>query len=183
LLTGKYLAPNQHIFRKPDNTCYYRTNETLIGHCAKPLIIKKSYRLGYHALSTLPLLRLSQATKYQDYLAFRKKPATKIVPIDFQEYLITSLLLLCKKAEFLNLPLEQQKVPQTQGKCDQLDYTHFQKMPVLKFKFAKENANLVRIFMENLDNQAQEFEIEEKQGFLDSRFSEPITARHAYLNR
>ncbi len=183
LLTGKYLAPNQHIFRKPDNTYYYRTNEQLVGHGAKPLIIKKNYRLGYHALSTLPLLKLSQATKYQDYLAFRKKPATKIVPTDFQEYLITSLLLMSKKTEFVNLPLEQQKVPQTQGKCDQLDYTHFQKMPVLKFKFAKENANLVRIFMENLDNQAQEFEIEEKQGFIDSRFPNPTMARHAYLNQ
>ena len=182
-LTGKYLAPNQHVFRKPDNTYYYRTNETLIGHCAKPLIIKKSYRLGYHSLSTQPLLNLSQATKRQDYLAFRKKAATKIVPIDFQEYLITSLLLLCKKAEFLNLPLEKPTVPQTSNKCDQLDYTHFQKMSVLRFKFAKENANLARIFMENLDNHAQEFDIEEKQGFLDSRFPNPIEARHAYLNR
>jgi len=91
--------------------------------------------------------------------------------------------LLCKKAEFLNLPLEKPTVPQTSNKCDQLDYTHFQKMPTLRFKFAKENANLARIFMENLDHQAQEFDIEEKQSFLDSRLSEPITARHAYLNR
>ena len=90
---------------------------------------------------------------------------------------------MSKKAEFLNLPLEKPTVPQTSNKCDALDYTHFQKMPVLKFKFAKESANLVKIFMENLDRQAQEFDIEEKQGFLDSRFSEPITARHAYLNQ
>jgi len=183
LLTGKYLAPNQHIFRKPDNTYYYRTNEQLVGHGAKPLIIKKNYRLGYHALSTLPLLKLSQATKYQDYLAFRKKAASKIMPVDFQEYIITSLLLFCKKAEFHHLPLEQQKVPQTQSKCDALDYTHFQKMPTLRFKFAKENANLARIFMENLDNQAQEFDIAEKRHFTDVRFSEPITARSAYLNQ
>jgi len=183
LLTGKYLAPNQHLFKSPNNTYYYRTNEQLVGHGAKPLIIKKSYRLGYHALSTLPLLKLSQATKRQDYLAFRKKAASKIMPVDFQEYLISSLLLLCKKAEFHHLPLEQQKVPQTQSKCDALDYTHFQKMPVLKFKFAKENANLARTFLENLDNQAQEFEIEEKQGFIDFRFPNPTRARHAYLNQ
>ncbi|CAH1768050.1 12446_t:CDS:2 [Entrophospora sp. SA101] len=182
-LTGRYLAPNQHIFRKSDNTCYYRANEQLIGHCAKPLIIKKSYRLGYHALSTLPLCQLAQPTKQSVSLAFRKKPATKIVPADFQEYLISSLLLMSKKAEFHHLPLEQQKVPQTQSKCDQLDYTHFQKMPVLRFKFAKENANLIQEFMLNLDHQAQEFDIEEKQSFLDSRFPNPTIARNAYLNQ
>src|SRR5205814_10461766 len=124
-----------------------------------------------------------QSTKQSVSLAFRKKPAAKIVPTDFQEYLITSLFLMSKKAEFHHLPLEQQKVPQTQGKCDQLDYTHFQKMPALRFKFAKENANLARIFMENLDNQAQEFDIAEKRHFTDVRFSEPITARNAYLNQ
>jgi len=131
----------------------------------------------------LPLLNLSQATKYQDYLAFRKKAASQIVPIDFQEYLITSLLLLCKKAEFVNLPLEKEKVPQTQSKCDQLNYTHFQKMPTLRFKFAKENANLIKEFTLNLDHQAQEFDIAEKRHFTDVRFSEPITARSAYLNQ
>ncbi|CAJ0840541.1 10154_t:CDS:2 [Entrophospora sp. SA101] len=182
-LTGRYLAPNQHIFKRQDNTYYYRANEQLIGHCAKPLIIKKSYRLGYHSLSTLPLCQLAQWTKPSVSLAFRKKAAAKITPVDFQEYLITSLLLFCKKAEFINLPLEKEKVPQTQGKCDQLDYTHFQKMPTLRFKFAKENANLARIFMENLDNQAQEFDIEEKQGFIDSRFPNPTIARNAYLNQ
>src|SRR6185312_15482886 len=72
-------------------------------------------------------------------------------PVDFQKYLISSLLLLCKKAQFLNLPLEQPKVPQSRGRCDQLDYTHFQKMPTLRFKFAKENAQLVRTFMLNLN--------------------------------
>ena len=105
------------------------------------------------------------------------------MPVDFQEYLINSLLLLCQKAQFLNLPLEQPKVPQSRGKCDQLDYTHFQKMPTLRFKFAKENAQLARAFMENLDQQAEEFDIEEKQNFQDNRFTNPIQSRNAYLNR
>jgi len=182
LLTGKYLAPNQHLFKSPNNTYYYRTNEQLIGHCAKPLIIKKNYRLGYHSLSTLPLCQLAQLTKPPASLAFRKKAASKIMPVDFQEYLISSLLLLCKKAEFHHLPLEQQKVPQTQSKCDALDYTHFQKMPALRFKFAKENTNLIQEFMLNLDHQAQEFDIEEKQSFTDARFPNPTMARNAYLN-
>ena len=180
--TNQYLAPNQHIFRRKNNTYYYCTNEQLIGHCAKPLIIKKSYRLGYHGLNTLPLLKLSWETKQKEHLTFRKRPATKIVPVDFQEYLISSLLLLCKKAEFVNLPLEQPKVPK-QNKCDQLDYTHFQRMPTLRFKFAKENANLIKQFMFNLDNHAETFDIEEKQNFQDNRFTNPIQSRNAYLNR
>jgi hypothetical protein len=179
--TGQYLAPNQHIFRRQDNTYYYRTNEQLVGHCAKPLLIKKSYRLGYHSLIILPLLKLSQLTKQKDHLTFQRKSAAKLVPVDFQEYLITSLLLLCKKAEFVNLPLEQAKVPKS-AKCDALDYTHFQKKPTLRFKFAKEAAELVKSFMLTLDNQAQEFDIEEKQNFNDSRFINPVQSRQAYLN-
>src|SRR6185369_16119332 len=182
-LTNQYLAPNQHLFKRQDNTYYYRTNEQLIGHCAKPLVIKKSYRLGYHGLNTLPLIKLSQLTKQREHLTFRKKPATKLVPVDFQEYLISSLLLLCKKAEFVNLPLEQPKVPQSRGKCDALDYTHFQKMPVLRFKFAKESANLIKQFILNLNQQAEEFDIEEKQNFTDRRFSNSTQSRNAYLNK
>ncbi|CAH1760035.1 1603_t:CDS:2 [Entrophospora sp. SA101] len=182
-LTGKHLAPNQHLFRKPDNTYYYHTKETLVGHCAKPLLVKKSYRLGYHGLNALPLLKLAQEAKQPASLTFRKKTSSKIVPIDFQEYLITSLLLLAKKAEFLNLPLEQLQVPQTSNKCDQLAHTHFQKMPVLRFNFAKENAQLAKAFVHNLDNQAETFDIEEKQGFADSRFTDPIASRNAYLTR
>ncbi|RHZ36282.1 rolling circle replication-associated protein [endosymbiont GvMRE of Glomus versiforme] len=182
-LTGQFLAHNQHIFRRKDNTYYYRTNETLIGHCAKPLIIKKSYRLGYHALNTQPLIKLVQETKLKENLAFRRKPAIKIAPIDFQEYLISSLLLLCKKTTFANLPLEQTQVPKTSTKCDQLGYNHFQKKPVLHFQFSKETAPLIKEFVLNLDNQAQEFlDIEEKQNFQDNRFSNPIQSRNAYLN-
>jgi hypothetical protein len=180
--TGKYLAHNQHLFKRQNNAHYYRTNETLIGHCAKPLIIKKSYRLGYHSLSTQPLLKLSCSTKLKENLAFRHKPASKIVPLDFQEYLISSLLLLAKKAEFANLPLEQAQVSKNGNKCDTLPYTHFQRKPILHFQFAKENAELVKTFVLNLDQQSQEFDIEEKQNFQDSRFSNPIQSRNAYLN-
>ena len=179
---GSYLAPNQHLFKRQANTYYYRTNETLIGHCAQPLLIKKSYRLGYHSLSTLPLLNLAQPTKPPVSLALRKKATNKIIPVDFQEYLITSLLLLAKKAEFVNLPLEQPTVSKTKDHCDQLAYTHFSQQPVLRFKFAKENANLIRTFMENLDNQAEIFDLEEKQHFTDARFTDPTIARNAYLN-
>jgi hypothetical protein len=179
---GRFLAPNQRLFRRPDNTYYYRTNEILIGHCTKPLLIKKSYRLGYHSLSTLPLLNLAQLTKQSASLAFRKKAASKIMPIDFQAYLISSLLLLGKKAEFINLPLEQAKVPQTASKCDQLIYTHFQKQPTLRFKFAQENSQPIRIFMENLDHQAETFDIEEKQHFTDARFMDSTQSRNAYLS-
>jgi hypothetical protein len=180
-LTSQYLAPNQHVFRRSDNTYYYKTNEQLTGHCAKPLIIKRNYRLGYHSLSTNSLLKLSQQTKQREHLAFQKTLATKIAPIDFQEYLITSLLLLCQKAQFLNLPLEQPKVPKAL-KCDTLGYTHFQKKPTLLFKFAKPNANLIKEFILNLDHQAEIFNIQEKQNFTDHRFTDQIQSRNAYLN-
>ena len=56
-------------------------------------------------------------------------------------------------------------------------------MPTLRFKFAKENANLIQEFMLNLDNQAETFDIEEKQNFTDQRFADPINSRNSYLNR
>jgi len=181
-LTGQYLPPNQHVFRRADSTYYYKTNEKLVGHCSKPLLIKKSYRLGYHSLSTQSLLKLALETNQREHLAFRKKSATKILPVDFQTYLITSLLLLCKKAQFLNLPLEQAKVPKNGAKCDQLPYTHFQKKSTLLFKFTKQNAPLIKEFMFNLDNQAQTFDIQEKQNFSDNRFTDSLQSRNAYLS-
>jgi hypothetical protein len=128
-------------------------------------------------------LNLAQETKLKESLAFRKKTARKIAPIDFQEYLITSLLLLCKKATFANLPLEQTQVSKDGNKCDTLPYTHFQRKPVLHFSFAKETSELVKTFVLNLDHQIQEFDIAEKQNFQDNRFSDPITSRNAYLNQ
>jgi hypothetical protein len=80
------------------------------------------------------------------------------------------------------LPLEQPKVPKNSTKCDQLDYTHFQKKPTLRFKFAPESANLIQEFMLNLDQQAEAFDIEEKQNFQDHRFTDPTNSRNAYLN-
>jgi hypothetical protein len=182
-LTGQYLPRNQHIFRRSDNSYYYRLNETLTGHCTKPLLIKKSYRLGYHSLSTLPLLNLACQPKPQEPLTFPKKLATKLVPQDFQEYLITSLLLLAKQAEFINLPLEQPQVSHNGSKCDQLDYTHFQKKPIIRFKFARTSTSLVKEFILNLDHQAQTLDLDEAQNFTDNRFPDPLNNRNSYLNR
>src|SRR3954467_4294602 len=180
-LSGEYLPPNQHLFKRADSSYYYRTNEHLIGHCAKPLIIKRNYRLGYHTLSTLPLLKLAGQTKPNQPLTFGKKTATKLVPVDFQAYLITSLLVLSSKAQFAHLPLEQAPVPKA-AKCDQLDYTHFQKKPILSFKFARGTADLIRQFMLNLDKQAESFAVDESQHFTDARFTDPLQSRNAYLN-
>ena len=84
---------------------------------------------------------------------------------DFQEFLITHLLLLCKKAEFLHTPLEQEKVSKESGNCDSLIYTHFQTKPVLHFQFLPENATTVRSFITNLDTYSQEFDLEESKDF------------------
>jgi len=143
--------------------------------------MKRNYRLAYHNLSTQPLLKLALETKQREHLTFRKTLANKIIPIDFQEYLLTSLLLMCQKAQFLNLPLEQPTVPKPL-KFDALDYTHFQRKPVLRFQFTKDQAEIIRNFILNLDNQASEFDIQEKQSFQDQRFTESITSRNAYLN-
>jgi hypothetical protein len=179
--TNQFLAPNQHIFRRENNTYYFKAHETLVGHCAKPLIIKRNYRLAYHNLSIQPLLKLAQTTKAKESLAFKKKLAANLLSVDFQEYLLTSLLLIAKKAQFLNLPLEQTQVSKSL-QCDQLDYTHFQKKPILLFKFAKTQAEIIRNFMFNLDNQALTFDLDESQNFQDSRFSDSLPSRKAYLN-
>ncbi|CAG8702145.1 8601_t:CDS:1, partial [Ambispora gerdemannii] len=107
-------------------------------------------------------------TKKELYL-FKKPPQQ--LKQDFQEFLITRLLLLCKSAEFCQLPLEQDRVFKEGGKCDNLIYTHFQTKPVLHFQFLPENATVVRSFIENLDKYSQEFDMEESQTF----YSYPIT--------
>jgi hypothetical protein len=63
-LTGEYLPKNQKVFRHYDystkqTSYYYKTNEKLTGHCAKPCFIKKNYRLGTRSLNPLNLLNLS----------------------------------------------------------------------------------------------------------------------------
>ena len=60
--TGHHLPKNQKVFRSynyqtQQTSYFYRTNETLIGHAAKPVLIKKNYRLGTRALNPLALLK------------------------------------------------------------------------------------------------------------------------------
>jgi hypothetical protein len=87
------------------------------------------------------------------------------VQYDFQEFLITRLLLLCSKAEFCHLPLEQERVSKENNNCDNLIYTHFQTKPVLHFQFLPEQAAVVRQFITNLDTYATEYDLEESQEF------------------
>ncbi|CAG8558584.1 5065_t:CDS:2 [Ambispora gerdemannii] len=173
--TGQHLPKNQKVFRYYDyqtqqTSYFYRTNETLSGQCANPTLIKKNYRLGTRSLNPLSLLSL--ATKHSKKEVYSlKKPKNPTVQQDFQEFLITRLLLLCNKAEFLHLPLEQDRVFKEKGACDNLIYTHFQTKPVLHFQFLSENAAVVRQFINNLDTYAQDYDMEESQTF----YSYPIT--------
>jgi hypothetical protein len=175
LLTGQHLPKNQYIFRHYDyatrQTAYfYRPQEKLVGQAQKPFLSKKHFRLGTRSLNPLSLLKL--ATKHQQKEAYHfKKPPQNLIESDFQSFLITRLLLLCSKAEFLHTPLEQEKVPQNKNICDQLPYTHFQIKPVLRFQFLPQNAQLIRTFIANLDTYAQEYDLEESQEF----YSYPIT--------
>src|SRR5207248_1816288 len=93
-----------------------------------------------------------------------KKPKRQLNQ-DFQEFLITRLLLLCKKAQFLHTPLEQDHVPKEAEQCSQSIYQHFQVKPVLRFQFAPEQAPIVRQFIANLDAYALEFDLEESKEF------------------
>ncbi|CAI2195653.1 6970_t:CDS:2, partial [Funneliformis geosporum] len=167
--TGQPLAKNQKIFRQfnyqtQQTTYFYRTNEQLVGQVANPLLIKKNYRLGTRALNPLNLLSL--ATKPNKKEVYSLKKPKRQLNHDFQEFLITRLLLLCSKAEFTHLPLEQERVSKEQGTCDQLPYTHFQTKPVLHFQFLPENATVVRALITNLDTYSQEFDLEESQDFF-----------------
>jgi hypothetical protein len=181
-LTGAYLPPNQHVFRKVDNSYYYRTNEQLISKCANPEVTKKNFRLGNHSLNSLSLLKLAKKASRKEALLLNLKNKQKTLNRDFQEFVITNLLAFCKKAEFLYLPLEQPKVSKVNGTCDNSVYQHFQTKPVLTFKFAPENALAVKDFFTKLDDYALEFDMEESKDFLDPRFLDPIESRNAYLN-
>jgi hypothetical protein len=159
-------------------------------------LLKKNYRLATRALNPLNLLKLASKSKEkQVYLL--EKPTKKPISTDFanslfkktathsdfQEFLITNLLTFCKSAEFLHLPLEQDQVPKLQAKCDQTIYHHFKPKPILHFKFASETVPLVLAFLNNLDHYASQYDTEEAQEFLDSRFSDPTESRNAYLNQ
>jgi hypothetical protein len=173
--TGQHLPKNQKVFRHYDyqtqtTTYFYRTNEQLVGQCAKPVLIKKNYRLGTRSLNPLSLLSLASKANRKEVYLF-KKPTKPAVQHDFQEFLITRLLLLCSQAEFLHLPLEQARVFKEKGACDNLVYHHFKTKPVLHFQFLPEQAPLVRSFISNLDTYAQDYDLEESQTF----YAYPIT--------
>jgi len=168
-LTGKRLNNQQNIFRHYDYenqqiSYFYRTNKRLLGQRAKPVLIKKNYCLGTRAINTLSLLNL--ATKSAKKEAYLLKKPLKPLEKDFQEFLITRLLLLCKNAEFTHLPLEAEQVPKENTQCNGLIYTHFQTKPVLRFTFLAEQAPLIRAFIEKLDTYAEEFAMEESKEFL-----------------
>jgi hypothetical protein len=168
-LSGEYLPRNQKIFRYYNyqtqiTTYFYRTSEQLVGKVSNPTLLKKNYRLGTRSLNPLSLLSLATKHSKKELYQF-KKPKNNLVQQDFQEFLITRLLLLCNKAEFLHTPLEQEHVPKEVGQCNQSIQAHFQTKPVLHFQFLPENATVVRSFIANLDTYSQEFDLEESQDF------------------
>jgi hypothetical protein len=170
MATSKPLARNQKIFRHYDyetnqTSYFYRTNETLVGQAQKPFLDRKHYRLGTRNLNPLNLLTLASKNSKKQLYQF-KKPKPNLVQKDFQEFLITRLLLLCSKAEFTHLPLEQERVNKENGHCDNLIYTHFQTKPVLHFQFLPEQAVVVRQFISNLDTYATEYDLEESKDFM-----------------
>jgi hypothetical protein len=166
--TGHHLPKNQKVFRHYDyntakTTYFYRTNEQLVGQAQKPYLNKKHFRLGTRSLNPLNLLTLfAKSNQKEAYLAQKPK---KELDQDFQEFLITRLLLLCKSAEFLHTPLEQEHVPKEVEQCNQSIYSHFQTKPVLRFQFLPEQAQVVRKFIDKLDIYAQEFDLEEAKDF------------------
>jgi hypothetical protein len=174
-LTGAKLNGHQTIFRHynyqtQETTYYYQTNRKLVGKCARPIIIKKNYRLGTRSLNPLSLLKLASKHPKKELYKF-KKPKNNPVQHDFQQFLITRLLLMCKKAEFLHTPLEQEQVPKEAEICNQSIYSHFQTKPVLHFQFLPETAKTVRNFINKLDTYALEYDLEESKEFN----SYPIT--------
>ncbi|CAG8684827.1 19139_t:CDS:2, partial [Racocetra fulgida] len=107
----------------------------------------------------------------------------KILTHDFQEFLISRLLLLCQKAEFSKIPLEKEQVPKPSGQCDKSVFNHFQTKSVLNFTFAPENMEVVHQFFNQLDDYAKEYDAEEAQEFFIPQITDPIRSRNSYLNR
>jgi len=167
--TGQHLPKNQKIFRYYDyptgqTSYFYRTKEQLVGKVQKPYSNKKHFRLGTRSLNSLNLLPLfSKHSQKEVYLA--RKPQQQLNQ-DFQTFLITRLLLLCKKAEFLHTPLEQEQVKKEAQKCSEDIQHHFQTKPVLHFSFLAEKASVIRDFINQLDHYATEFDMEESQDFI-----------------
>jgi hypothetical protein len=186
-LTGKCLNGNQRIFRKSDNTYFYRTNEKLSGKCAKPILIKKNYRLSTH-LNPYSLLTISKKSAKKPVINLQKSPLKqKILQQDFQQFLITNLLLMCQKAEFLKIPLEADEVPKLKGVCNTFATSHFQTNSVFHFTFKSEQVSLIRNFIDKLDDYASDYDLTESKDFYfypnkDKEIS-PEQARNYYLNR
>src|SRR5205814_6246767 len=84
---------------------------------------------------------------------------------DFQEHLLTSLLLFCEKAQFIQLPTEQAQVPQELKRCNQNIQSHFSSKPLLYFTFLPPQVPLVLQFLEHLDRLAEQFAISESSQF------------------
>jgi len=169
--TKEYLAKNQKVFRKfnyeiQQTSYFYRIKEKLVGKSTKPILIKKNYRLGTRSLNSSNLLNLATKDKKKEVLLLKSVKKKPTLQSDFQEFLITRLLFLCKKAEFLHIPLEQDKVPKEANNCDNTLQNHFQTNPVLHFSFLPEQASLIRAFMAKLDTYALEYDMEEAKEFL-----------------
>jgi len=107
--------------------------------------------------------------------------------------------LLCKTAEFCQIPLENSKVPKELALCNQSITSHFQTKSVLHFTFSPEQSSIVRKFIANLDTYASEYDLEESKDFLTYPVShdqkhettlklgglcpcDPQQARNQYLN-
>lgn len=193
-LTNQYLNHQQQVFRHYDyntkqTSYFYKTNETLTGHCAKPTFIKKNYRLGTRSLNPLNILKVTHKPKHKEALLLKKppNPSTFTQPVerfqDFQEFLVTNLLLFCKSAEFIQAPLEQTHVAKLKNKCDKTINSHFISKPLLHFTFKPETVPLVLAFLNNLDHQADYYDLSESKEFYDSRFTDLTESRNAYLNQ
>ena len=192
-LTNQKLNSQQTVFRHYDyetqqTSYYYLSNKKLVGRCQKPILIKKNYRLGTRSLKTFSLLKLAKKPARKEIFSFRPPKPKSNFSSDFQEFLITRLLALCQTAEFSQVPLEQERVPKEAKQCSGTPYTHFQTKPVLRFTFPPENVATVRKFIENLDEQANEYDMEESQDFYFYPSEEareiwtPIQARNQYLD-
>ena len=197
-LTNQYLNNQQQVFRSynyqtKQTTYFYKTNETLTGHCTKPHFIKKNYRLGTRSLNPLNLLKLANKPQSNEAFLLKKPPnppfsrEREIIQQaehfkDFQEFLITNLLLFCQKAQFTHLPLEQPHVSKLKRNCDKSVNSHFQTKPVLHFNFAPETVPLVLAFLNNLDFYSDYYDMSESKEFYDARFTDLNDSRNAYLN-
>jgi hypothetical protein len=177
-ITNQPLPSHQKIFRHYDHSTgqtsyFYRTNEQLVGKCAKPILIKKNYRLGIS--QPLNLLQLTKQQTHQEKLEL-VKPQQNSVSLhcsadsasphsDFQEHLLTTLLLFCETAQFIQLPLEQEQVPKELNSCNQNIQSHFKSKPLLHFTFNPTNVPLVLQFLNQLDQLSEQFAVPESSEF------------------